>query len=293
MSGLVSLSLASVLAFHPYSAPSAAPTGTQPGWDEVEAETAADAATDAATAGEVPPPTVDPANVAPAPAAAAPAPAVAKPEYKKGTGLIIGASITGGLAWIVGLTRMGFVKQCQDKLEESEDIPTGTEAAKTCFLRAGAGNVALAFLQVPLNWATWGLAPAAGVVRGRYDGVDAAWEKKQARKTAAFIGAGAAVLAVGIIGRITAAALVLRPYQKLADGDVDGFFGGIRGRLFGVQLSSAAIGLGAGLLAYGVAYRKNFDSENRRLQQVRLTPQLNFDPTRGTSYTGLAMTGRF
>ncbi len=308
MSGLASLSIATVLAFHPYSAPTTAgylhaapapPTGeTQPGWDEVEAENAAETA---ATTAEVPPPTVDPANVAPAPA-----PAIAKPEYKRGTGLLIGAGVAGGVAWILGLTRMGFVKQCTDQLQSTDDVPTGTEAVRTCSFKAGAANAIMAIFQMPANWASWGLAAGGGAVRGRYDGVEQSWLNGKSKKTGAFIGAGAALLAVGVIGRVTAGVLVFRPYRNFAndlvdagtdtgkvDDAVDRFSGAVRGRLFGLQLSSAMIGAGAGLLAYGVAYRKNFDSENRRRQQVRVAPQLDFDPRTGASFTGIAMSGRF
>jgi hypothetical protein len=310
MSGLASLSIATMLAFHPYSAPTTAgylhaapaqPTGeTQPGWEEVEAENAAE---NAATESEVPPPTIDPASVAPAPG---PAPAIAKPEYKKGTGLLIGAGVAGGVAWILGLTRMGFVKQCTDQLQSSDDVPTGTAAVRTCSFKAGAANAVMAIVQIPANWASWGLAAAGGAARGRYDGVDQAWLNGKSKKTGAFIGAGAALIAVGVIGRVTAGVLVFRPYRNFAndlvdagadtgkvDEAVDRFSGAVRGRLFGLQLSSAAIGAGAGLLAYGIAYRKNFDSETRRLQQVRIAPQLDFDARTGGSFTGISMSGRF
>lgn len=306
MSVLASLSIATVLAFHPYSAPSpsaylrVAPAegeaDKQPGWEDVEAD-AAPPATE-----EPPAPTVDPASVPPPVPAPPP---VAKPQYNKGTGLIIGASVTGGIAWILGLTRMAFVKQCTDQLQASSDVPTGLSAVNACAFKAGAAGAAMGIVQVPMNWATWGLAAGAGAVRGRYDGVEQAWAKGESKKTGAFVGAGAALIAVGAVGRIVAGVMVFRPYRNFADdlstattdddtnAAVDRLSGAIRGRLFGLQLSSAMIGAGAGLLAYGIAYRKNFESEGVRLQQVRLAPEFNMDRASGSMYTGLALSARF
>jgi hypothetical protein len=310
MSLAASLTIASTLAFHPYSAPSmfragvapaaAEPTeGEQPGWDDVE--TPDNAAEQVVEGTEAPPPTTTPTEGT-APPTAAPV----KPEYNKGTGLIIGASITGGLAWAMGLARMGFVKQCENAINgasegETASPQTGVGAAYTCFAKAGVGNVTLGILQVPMNWATWGMAIGAGIVRGRYEGTEHAWSGEKQRKANAFIGAGAGMLAVGVIGRIMAAALAVTPYKVYAEScstsadacDADKLFRGIRMRLFGVQLSSAMIAAGAGLLAFGVVYRKNYESESIRLKQVRFSPVLSTDPYTGASYTGFSVTGRF
>lgn len=289
--------LAVTLAMSPYSAPMGAfrvaepASEAQPGWDEVEAET-----TPPATDGEVPPPEVTPTDVPP-PASPAIPPPPGKPTYNKGTGLIIGAAVTSGLAWAASFTRMAFVSQCQraveDASDENGDIDTGVGAATKCFFRAGAANLGLAIMQVPLNWASWGLSPAGGFVRGRYDGVEDAWGKQEARKFGAFIGAGAGLLAVGVVGRITAAALSTAPYKKLADGDVDGFGTSLRLRYFGVQLSAATIAAGAGLLAYGIAYKNNYEGESARVQQVRIAPTYLVDRGSGERITGLAVSGRF
>lgn len=300
--------LALVLALHPFSTPSAAfaqratATATsaepgsdvQPGWDDPPAE-------EAAPTGEVPPPEVTPATAPPpssVPTVALPPGGNAKPKYTKGTGLIIGASITGGLGWIAALTRLAFVKQCENAIEDAGDLQSGAAAGWTCFARAGVGNVALAIPQYTLNAATWGLAAGAGAVRGRYDGVEDAWSGKPSRKTNAFIGAGAGLLALGIVGRITAAATVRLPFRHVlvedpADIDAKAFARDYRARLIGVQLSSAVIGLGAGLLAYGVAYKKHHSEQSKVIQQVRVTPDFNLDPRSGMGYGGLALSGRF
>lgn len=291
---IASALLVTSLVMHPYAAPTgtfvvAEPAPTQPGWDEVEADATPPADT------EVPPPEVTPSDVPPPAVPTAPPPG--KPLYKKGTGLIIGAAVTGGVAWAISFTRMAFVKQCQNKLEEAADdegnIDTGIGAAVTCVFRAGAANIGLTLLQVPLNWASWGLSPAGGFVRGRYDGTEDAWAKKEARKTGAFIGAGAALLGVGVVGRIVAASFASAPYKKLGEGDVDGFSTALRLRYFGIQLSAASIAAGAGLLAYGIAYKNNHESETVRIQQVRIAPTYLVDRGTGERITGLSLSGRF
>ncbi|MBK6919187.1 MAG: hypothetical protein IPH07_17465 [Deltaproteobacteria bacterium] len=302
MPTLVSTSLALSLAFSPWSADApvvagptlhlAAPDAEgDKSWDDVAAEDA-----------EVPPPTPteDDETLAPAPASTpAPVPtkanANAKPEYRKGTGLIVAASITGGIGWALGLTRMAFVQQCVDAAKSADSIDTGASAGSKCLLRAGAGNLGLGILQYGFNIATWGLAPAAGAVRGRWDGVDRAWSAKARRKAGVFIGVGAGVLALGVIGRITAAVLVGRPFRHLdpTNFDADAFSRDYRLRLFGVQLSSAAIAAGAGLLAFGVAHGKAYDAQSKFLKQVRVAPAFNLDPRSGSSYAGVALSGRF
>lgn len=292
---IASVLLVTSLVMHPYAAPTGAfrvtepATEAQPGWDDVEAD--ATPPTD-----EVPPPEVSPTDVPPPTIPATPPPP-GKPTYNKGTGLIIGAAVTGGLAWVISFTRMALVKQCQDKIEEARDengdIDTGINAAVTCAFRAGAANLGLVLLQVPLNWASWGLSPAAGVVRGRYDGVEHAWARREAKKSGAFIGAGAALLGLGVAGRITAAAFSTAPYKKLGEGDVDGFATSLRLRYFGIQLSAASIAAGAGLLAYGLAYKSNYESEGARLQQVRISPTYLVDRGSGERFTGLSLSGRF
>lgn len=310
-----STALAMVLALHPFSAPSTgfarqalvlAPApgeAAQPGWDDPPAEgTPTDApASDTPATGEVPPPTVTPATAPPPssiPTVVPPPGANAKPRYNKGTGLIIGASITGGLGWVAALARLAFVKQCEKAARDADSVETGLSAGGTCLFRAGLGNAALIIPQYTLNAATWGLAAGAGAVRGRYDGVEDAWSGKPSAKTGGFIGAGAAILAVGVVGRIVAASTVGQPFKKLqpdAEGNIDasGFAAALRARMIGVQLSSAMIGLGAGLLAYGVAYRKHNTAQHKVIQQVRVAPELNVDPASGVGYGGVALSGRF
>jgi hypothetical protein len=265
------------------------PTGAPPGGD--------------AASGDPPPPTASSTEL-PAPTLAPPPALTAPPPQRKGTGLIVAASITGTLGWTFALTRMAFVKQCGDQLESTSDVETGTQAAWTCFARAGVANILLLPVVWGFNIATWGLAPAAGATRGKYDGTQAAFFGKPDKKAGGFIGAGAGLLAVGVIGRITAAALFARPFRHLDPNnfDFDAFGREYRIRMFGVQLSSATIALGAGLLAYGIAYkanrgkwehyRKNPGAPQPRAQ-LRIVPSFDLDPRTGMASSGMMMSGRF
>lgn len=258
----------------------------QPGWDD-PVEEPADVDDDLGLD--------DPAPSAPAPAPTpevAPTPWVAsasttpqRPNVNKGTGLIIGAGVTGGLAWVAGLTRMAILSNCA---RQTQDGTLGDGSAAACIFRAGTASVILFPTQWALNWATWGLAPAAGAVRGRYDGVAYAYDGDPERSAGGFIGAGAALLGVGVIGRIAMFPMFGRALGTCVD-DVSKCLTHLRLQAFGVQLSAAMIGAGGGLLMYGIIYNSTSKKHTRLLEQhsLRLTPQV------GWEYTGMSLSGRF
>lgn len=280
----------------------------QPGWDEETEETKPepDAAGDplggpepdeswgdedeASAPSETGDPTAVPAPAAATPPAGTPPPAgpPTRPPFRKGTGLIVGASVTGGLAWVVALSRMAFIQQCQDQIQAADDVESGTTAATTCFFRAGIGNALLAPVQWVLNYATWGLAPAAGAIRGRHDGVAYAYDKSPKRNAVGFIAGGATLLGVGVIGRVAMYPLFFRAARSCVDAP-DKCSRNLQLQLFGVQFSAAAIGGGAGLLAYGISYSKHAKQYGKLLEQhaLRITPQIGWD------YTGVGVSGRF
>lgn len=311
---LVAWSVTATLAFSPFSfgtrTPWAAPA--KPGWDEVEKKDEGSKPADGGggswdntagdDAGADAQPTEDPVESEPVSAPApntTPPPNVDRPEARKGTGLLIAAGVTGGVAWILSFTRMALVKQCADAVQDAENADAGLSAASTCWKSAGVGNVVTLPFQYAFNLASWGLAAGGGAVRGKHDGIASAWDGKPSRTGGAFIGAGAALLSLGIIGRITAAALVLRPFRALAstEPDVDKFARNYRLRLFGVQISSASIAAGLGMMVYGIVYNSNLRTQSRRLgkptAQVHVAPDFNFAPGTGMSYTGVALNGRF
>ena len=248
----------------------------QPGWDDpVDGDE----------------PATDPAPSVPAPSVPAPTPvappsdaAPKRPIYGKGTGLIVAASVTGGLAWVAGLSRMAIISNCARQVEEG----TIGDGSMACIFRAGTASLLLFPTQWALNYATWGLAPAAGAVRGRYDGVAHAYEGVPERSVGAFIGSGAALLGVGVIGRVAMYPMFGRALRGCVD-DGSKCLTYLRLQAFGVQMSAAMIGAGAGLLAYGIAYNSNSKKHSRLLEAhaIRVTPQI------GWEYTGMGVSGRF
>lgn len=293
--GLSSLIVASTLVLHPFStnmlasAPEPVP---DPSWDEPE-EPVADPATD---------PARDPAEaLAPAPEPA-PAPAatpevvpvavpgmlpVTRPTSSKGTGLIITAGIVGGLAWLTTIGRMRAITRCTDA------IATGEISASVgqCIFKSGTALLLLTPAGWMTNGATYGLAPGAGMVRGKYDGIAAAWDGAPERTPAAYIGSGAALLGLGVIGRVFTMFTFDNSIAKCVGG-ADACRNALVLHYLGSQISSSSIATGAGLLAYGLSYKKNRDGETDRrkaagLAHVRLSPQL------GWAYNGLSLSGRF
>lgn len=285
--GLSSLLVASTLVLHPLSTTTlarAAEPVADPSWDEPE-----DPVTDPAAT----PTEADPAEAAmPEPEPTPPiqpAPLLAtRPTPPKGLGLMIAASVTGGLAWVTVFARLAAIDRCKTAAGQAVlGNESGFQAASACFRSAGS-LVSLTPLGWLLNDATYGLAPAAGVFRGRYDGVNAAWDGKPMRNTKVLIGVGAGLLGVGVVGRIATMVAFLRQFN------VDRLFQRypLSAHFVLAQLSAASIAGGAGMLGYGLAYEKQFTTEDTRrkaagLANVRIAPQL------GWSYSGISVTGRF
>jgi hypothetical protein len=301
--GLASLVVASTLAFHPFStgsivrAPEPAP---HPSWDEPEPATEPVEPVEPA---EGTPPATDPAGnpadaLAPAPAPV-PAPAVVpvvapgpmivtRAAPPKGVGLMVAAGVTGGLAWLTVFGRLAAIDRCKTAAGNAVlGNGSGLSAASSCFRSAGSltGLTVAGWL---LNDVTYGLAPAAGVARGKYDGVNAAWDGRPQRKAPVLIGVGAGLLGAGVIGRIVTMVAFWRQLN------IDRLFQHypLSVHFIMAQLSAASIQGGAGMLGYGLAYKKARTTEDGRrkaagLARMKLAPQL------GWNYTGLSLVGRF
>ncbi|MEX1366074.1 MAG: hypothetical protein AB1Z98_23315 [Nannocystaceae bacterium] len=287
--------VAGLLAFHPFGSTSVVSGVAQepdPSWNEpaepeaAEPEEGTEPVEGTETTDVVAPvePVADPAAAAPAVGMAP----VAKPIVSKGTGLVIGASVTGGLAWATAIGRLVAINRCVTAIESGSIEASGTQ----CIFQTGPALVILTPLGWTFNAATYGLAPAAGVIRGKHDGIAAAWGDGPDRNTGAFIGSGAGLLGLGVVGRVITFFTFGRSLSKCTDGNACRT--AMRLHFVGAQLSSASIAAGAGLLGYGVAFKKNRDSEKARRtsaglakMNLRLAPQLGFD------YQGLSLTGRF
>ena len=213
----------------------------------------------------------------------------------RGTGLMIGAGITGAIGWGLMFGRLALAQRCYDTAVAADSINTGIGAATTCIRNAGIGNAIMLPTQYVFNVATWALAPSGTALRGRYDGTQRALNGEERGATGAFIASGAVILAAGIIGRITAAAFVGRPFLRLVQDppDAGAFIREYRLRMVGVQLSSASIALGASLIAYGAAHRRHYNRHARLVHDLRVAPELQLAGRSGLGHAGLTLTGRF
>lgn len=324
--GLSSMVFASTLALSPFSTPSmlraaegAWPTGggtpapktetkpatetktgtepaADPSWEEPEAGEPAD------TTGTTEPAPGDPSDaLAPAPApTTAPPPVlpvpvpvpqgiVVKPTVQTGIGLMIAAGATGGLGWVIALSKLSALNKCKSAIGEA--VVGGGSGAFGAFGQCLKSTGSMVGLTIPgwiVNDVTYGLAPAAGVYRGRFDGTNAAWEGKPMRPVPVFIGLGAGLLAGGIAGRILTMVAFWRQlnperlFQKYPLG----------AHFVLQQVAAASIQAGGGFLGYGLAYKRAKTTEDSRrkaagMANVKLAPQLGF------AYNGLALTGQF
>ena len=305
LSGLSSLVVASTLAFHPFSPPLAvrAPEPVpDPSWDEpdptepttTEGTPPTETTPTDPAAGSTVPPAALPPPVVPAPGTML----VTKPTPSMGTGLMIGAGITGGIAWLTAIGRMTTATRCINGIENSEDVGSVFGGIVIqCIFKTGPALLLLTPTGWIANGVTHGLAPAAGSARGRYDGAMAAWDGKPERKPVVFIGTGAALLGVGVVGRLVTLFTFRTTLGRCVtgaalSGSAEACRGPVLMHFFGAQLTSAAISTGAGLLAYGLGYKKGRTTEEGRrkaagLANLELTPQL------GWAYSGLALQGRF
>jgi len=108
------------------------------------------------------------------------------------------------------------------------------------------------------NWATWGLSAGAGAVRGKHDGVAYAWDGHPDRTAGGFIGGGAAMLGVGVVGiGVSRVLAVTKILQCDVNVDINNCVTrGFRGYFAGIQVSSALVAAGLGVMVYGIVYRK-------------------------------------
>lgn len=280
--------------------PSTPPAGTEPtpdpSWDEPDAAepgtpettepTPETAPTDPA-AGTTVPPAALPPPVVPAPMI------VTRPAPPTGIGLMIGAGVTGGLGWVIALSRLSALNKCKSAIGTAvlDNGQSGASAFGQCFT-SGVAMYLLTPVGYLVNDVTYGLAPAAGVFRGRYDGTNAAWDGKPNRPAPVLIGVGAGLLAGGIVGRVATFVAFwrqLNPDRLFSKYPLGGHF-------VLTQLAAASIQAGGGLLGYGLAYKKARGSEESRRKAAGLASRkldLELAPQLGLSYSGLALTGRF
>lgn len=196
-----------------------------------------------------------------------------RPEVAKGTGLLVAASVTTGLGWVGALIRSGAAMRCN-------------AGEYSCNGEAGSFVIALTPLGWSLGASSYVLGPLAGARRGAHDGVAAAWDGAPRRNAEVLKGLGAALLGVGVAGRVASISLWFANFELFGYGGSYYEGGYMTFHPFLAQLSASAVSAGGGILAYGVAYdrRRAIEQPRSRLAgSVHPPNQLRS----GSSYAGI------
>lgn len=183
---------------------------------------------------------------------------------RSGRGLAVGAAASGALGWGMALGTI---------VARAGECPAPDGCVHTIF--------ALSIPRALANGLALGLAIPAGVRAGRYD---AAWRSSPAsdRRSRAFVAAGAAALAIGTAGWVSAWAMRLTVAPRCGR---DPCFNGVTA---GVQTGAAFATTGAGLLAYGLAHRASTrEPQPGRARALQLMPSFQ------AGHSGLTLAGRF
>ncbi len=210
------------------------------------------------------------------------------PMGNTGIGLIVAAGAVGGVAIVSGVGRMVIIsKSCAT----TTGLVSDTEGSIGSCLRSAGSFIGLTVLEWTANAASYGLAPAAGVTRARYDGSNYMFSGRPDHNGAMLAGIGGGLLGLGVLTKVGLWATLTSRFTCNADAEYGKC---VRRRFtayFGAQqLGSSAIAAGAGLLAYGIVYRKDRAAKERlyfRPEQVRLGPSFS------RQFTGLSLSGRF
>ena len=216
-------------------------------------------------------------------------PAPPPDKQKRGLGLIIAAAGVGGVAWAMSAAQAAIIsKSCIEDADGSD--PGGT--ISSCITQAGGLIALTAFKWIP-NATTYGLAPGAGIVRGRYEAADFVYSGNHDRNGTLFAGLGGGLLGLGIIGKVVMWALVPRTFA-CPTNPIEDYGPCVRrrwaGYFIGQQVMSSSIAAGAGLLAFGIYYNKERAARERlffRPDNVRIVP--NFQ----REFAGVSLAGRF
>lgn len=216
-------------------------------------------------------------------------PAPPPDNQKRGLGLMISAGAVGGIAWAMSAAQAAIIsKSCIEDADGGD--PGGT--ISSCITQAGGLIALTAFKWIP-NATTYGLAPAAGIVRGRYEAADFAYSGNHDRNGTLFAGLGGGILGLGIIGKVVMWAMVPRTFA-CPTNPIEDYGPCVRrrwaGYFIGQQVMSSSIAAGAGLLAFGIYYNKERAARERlffRPENVRIVPNVQRE------FTGMTLMGRF
>ena len=270
----------------------AAPDGDDNGWGDED--TVDSGVTSEPTDGTNP--TAPPVDAAAVGATTPPTPAdgiVKKPapqpdQSKKGYGLLISAGVVGAIAWGAAGARIGLIRKCVDTDQDVSNI-------FDC-VRQVSSYLGLTAMVWIANDVTYGLGPAAGMVRGRYEAGEYAYSGKYDRKGKIWTGVGGGIFGAGLLFKITLWALTFNVFKCPVDTveDVNNVDDCLRrrmtGQLLAHQFASGMIAGGAGAMTYGIYYSKERAAREKlffRPETVRVSPWGNIDTL------GLSLSARF
>lgn len=275
-----------------------------------EAPTPAPVAAPAAAA-EVPAPVAAPeAAAAPAPApapaeVAAPEPAVApavqprvsppmvvpppttpaswepeRPDALSGRWLVFSSLGLGAASWGLTFGQVGMLRGCSARLDGDLEFKAGD-----CLYSDGRVG-ALGGLRAVTNVTNWGVAAAAGAIKGNYDAIDHVWTGRAPRRSGLWIGGGIGLALAGMTTGAVAASMTFGDHTCTGDScDRD-----LAGYLIASQAAQSMFTAGVGMTAYGMVYHYEYKdnlSYKERLATLRAAPVLTAD------FAGASVSGRF
>ncbi|HET6581939.1 MAG TPA: hypothetical protein VFG69_00805, partial [Nannocystaceae bacterium] len=164
---------------------------------------------------------------------------VVRPKTLPGAGLTIAAALTFATAWGITIGKIVLADRCNESIEAGGDAMDQEVTLYKCFTNVKS-ILGLTVGGWFANWATWGLAAAAGGVRGKDDGVRYAWEGRPKYAAGGLIAGGATMFGVGLIGVGLSRGLALTRILRCdANANLNNCLTrGFRGYFAGVQIAS-------------------------------------------------------
>ncbi|MEM6290135.1 MAG: hypothetical protein AAGA54_02690 [Myxococcota bacterium] len=244
-----------------------------------------------------PAPVAQPAPAAQPASAAAPSPRVSpplvlgsstassswepvRPQAYSGKWLLGSTIGLGALSWGITFAQVGMLRSCPARLDGDLEISAGN-----CLFNVDGRQAAMAGVKALANVGNWGVAGAAGAIKGNYDAIDHVWAGRARRRTGLWIGGGIGLALAGM----TTSAIATGAYfnsECIEDGCVEN----LSGFLVAQQAAQSMFTAGVGILSYGMVYHYEYDDNEKyknRLATLRAAPTVT--PT----FAGASLTGRF
>lgn len=202
-----------------------------------------------------------------------------KPNARKGRVLLGTTVVLGAATWGLAIGQIALAQGCPQKIR----IGSGEATISECLFADDTMLAGVGALRGLANVGNWGVAAAAGGVRGNYDAIEHVWGDRAPRRHRAWIGAGVALTVGGMLtGALSSAAYgqgCLDPdrcYQQLATYILVG------------QAAQSMFTAGIGMFTYGIVYGHEY-RDNRRYvgRRVSVTPRF------GPRMAGASLSAKF